>query len=279
LQWGDAESQNLMAALKFAADSQNHSVVSQLSIVTCGYLLVRSRWSDLADSLNIGVTSAKAIKDAKAEAWNLILLDVVHLSLEHFDMALRTSIRALRIAQKLPDRWCEGAALHDLGMAFDGLGRLDEAVAHLRRALDIYRAIEDRRGEGTVLSLLGDVLRRQQDFDSAEIHALQGLSIHRSTKNLLGEAYALRQVSRLYADTGRVDKAIDSLSAAAESFSQLQYRYERARALQELGSIESDIGRRDEARAHWQEALAILQELKHSQAPILQSRLESLGGT
>ena len=279
LQWGDAESQNLMAALKFAADSQNHSVVSQLSIVTSGYLLVRSRWSDLADSLNIGVMSAQETKYAKAEAWNLILLDVVHLSLEHFDKALRTSIRALRIAQKLPDRWCEGAALHDLGMAFDGLGRLDEAVEHLERALDIYRAIEDRRGEGTVLSLLGDVLRRQQDFDSAEVHALQGLSIHRSAKNVLGEAYALRQVSRLYVDTGRVDKAVASLSAAAESFSQVQYRYERARALQELGSVEADIGRRAEARAHWREALVILQELKHSQAGILQSRLESLGDT
>ena len=81
--------------------------------------------------------------------------------------AIERHLRALEIGRKIGHKFGEGAALGDLGGAYNALGRYAGAADHCRQALEIYRKLGHLRNEGLNLIQWGIALCGMGRLDEA----------------------------------------------------------------------------------------------------------------
>lgn len=71
------------------------------------------------------------------------------------------------MAREVGDRSGEGRALGNLGLAYDKLGEVQQAIAYYEQVVAIMREIGDRDGEATVCWNLGLALEQEGDLARA----------------------------------------------------------------------------------------------------------------
>ncbi|GAA4184418.1 BTAD domain-containing putative transcriptional regulator [Streptosporangium oxazolinicum] len=167
------------------------------------------------------------------ETASLIELGWVHTQLGDTGIAVELLIRALRMAQELGISTLETEALTGLGTAYREQGLHDEAVGHHRRALNRSKKLRSRHLECQALIELGNDYLAMGDSRSALEH-------HRTA---MGMAAKLRE------------RRMDGLT-----------RKGAAEALYSLGQIE-------EARRHWEDALATLSPMGVPEAEEIAERI------
>ena len=92
--------------------------------------------------------------------------------------------------------------MNNLGLAYEGLGRFEEAIACYDRALPIKREVGDRHGEGTTLNNLGIVYRQLRRFEDAVGVLQDGLVAVREAGGGFLEAEVLRELGLVRRDQG-----------------------------------------------------------------------------
>ena len=177
------------------------------------------RCEDAASHLERALSLFCQAGDAGGEAWALVNLGDVHVHRSHYRLAVGNLNKALALFKGQENTAGEANALSNLG-AVDRLeGRYLEATGHLRQALVLFRAIADRAGQAEALNGLGEV--------------------------------ALA--------TGKPARARAQHAAALGLASQIGELYEQARAhrgIAEAHLADGD-GDSDQAREHWEQALAL----------------------
>jgi tetratricopeptide (TPR) repeat protein len=83
----------------------------------------------------------------------------------------------LRVHRYSGHRWGQAWALTNLGVAFAGLHRLEDAVDYHQQALAIHREVGNRWGEGHTLASLGDAVEQTGRLDLACQHWRQAVVI------------------------------------------------------------------------------------------------------
>jgi tetratricopeptide (TPR) repeat protein len=178
------------------------------------------------------------------------------------DGAIGEYRRALELRRRLGDRSDEALISSNLGHAFHLLGRYDEAAALLDRALALWQTSDDPdKRAGTLLNRghlhhdLGENDRARERFSAA-------LALFRQAKDPVNEAAALNALALLDLDAGRPAASLAPLQAALA----LRSPGSRGRAvtLTSLGVALRDLGRLEEARRAYAEALPIFRSLHDS---------------
>src|SRR5262249_39942117 len=105
-----------------------------------------------------------------AIAWHRI--GIVYRHTRQFEQAERAYRQSLAVRVRQQDRSGEASSLGELGMLYDAMGRLEEAVTFHRQAADIYVALADLVHEGAVRNNLASTLMTLQRYDDAR-QALQ----------------------------------------------------------------------------------------------------------
>jgi len=77
-------------------------------------------------------------------------------SLAKYRQAMRYHHKCVLVAREIGDRYGEGSALGNLGIAYNFLGDYRQAIEYHQQSLTIFREIGDRNGEGSALGNLGN---------------------------------------------------------------------------------------------------------------------------
>lgn len=177
---------------------------------------------------------------------------------------------ALALARESGDRLAQGNALQGLGGFYLQQGRAAEARPLLQEALDLFRGAGNRRAEAITLIGLGDLARRQGQAAEAVALLGQALDLHRAVGYRVGEAEALLELALARAaDAGAEGDAEPPRKAFAEALAlarAVRLPGAEARALTEMARLAANRGQLAEALASIQEAIALLEDLRHGLA-------------
>ena len=122
-------------------------------------------------------------------------------------------------------------------------------------------------GVGWMHALLGD-------YEQALEFCEQALSMYRGRGDPLNEAATWDSVGYALLHLGRLDEAITCLRTAVGVIEGLRTGYYETTMLVHLGDAYYAIGDLSQARQAWREALAILEDLNHSDADQVRARLD-----
>ncbi len=124
-------------------------------------------------------------------------------------VALVAYDKALEQWRQLGNQTMEAAVLHNLGVHYVSLGRLEEGFEFLHSALAVRRETGDRRGQAVTLTAVGWTSGLQGEYEAALTAYDEALSLRRSVGDQQGEAVTLDQRGTVYHRMGRHEEALD----------------------------------------------------------------------
>ena len=224
LDWLEAHLPGILAAVQAAHEAELHRQAWQLCEALWGVLLFRKHYTAWLSSHEVGLRSARACADDRAEAQMHIQLGAVHRS----------------------------------------LGRLDTAGRHFSQALELFRAAGHWLGEASALDQLGVLQLRRAQYGDAISHFEQARDIHLRIGRPRGIALMNLNIGQALAASGHQEAAIGHLRMAEGQFAAIAEHYHRARALAALGGALIEARQADQAAESLREALAVTEELGSS---------------
>jgi tetratricopeptide (TPR) repeat protein len=188
-------------------------------------------------------------------------LAFLYLTLGEPERALPLFEEALALHHGLGDRRTAALTRNNLGVAWRTLGDLDRALAEHRQALAEAAQLDDPWLQALIRLQVAQVRIEQADAAAAaDVAAAKALLAPTGDPHL--EALALHLEGRVLSLAGRPAAALGVLRQALELRRSIHDRAGLAETLDELAAVEQRLGRRDEARAHAEEAIAAVEGLR-----------------
>jgi tetratricopeptide (TPR) repeat protein len=130
---------------------------------------------DLERSLGLNAEALKLyqeVGDRRGEAKVLWQISNSQLVRNEWKQCLENAQKSLEIFREFDDRFSSGWALHSIGIAWIGLGDLDEARKALSESLGLFRAAADLTGIGLLVNDFSILAMKRDDLDrSVRLHA------------------------------------------------------------------------------------------------------------
>jgi tetratricopeptide (TPR) repeat protein/transcriptional regulator with XRE-family HTH domain len=276
LGWFAAERIVLIAAVHAAVAAGYDRHAYQLAWCMTDYLDWRGHWHDWATTQRAALRAAERLGDPVAQVLAHRGLAGASARQGDYDGSLTHLNRALELldgAGSTADR----AQIHlNLGTVNGRQQRHADAVRHDLQALELYRTAGDRAGEGDALGAVGWSYSLLGKHELAVNYCRQALAVHRELDNREGEAASLDSLGHAYHHLGRYSRAIACYQRAIELSRTLKNRYYEAFSLHHLGDTHRAAGEPEAAREQWLLAMEILDELGHSEAAQLRTKLDGL---
>lgn len=175
--------------------------------------------------------------------------------------------RALELSRQLGDRAAESLAAGNLGLVLHLSGHFDEAAALFDRSLALWKPEDGLDRKAQVLLNRGHLHRDLGELDAAGERFEEALRLFRQTKDRHNEAVALNALGLLAQDRGTPGEALEPLQAALA----LRPLGSRGWAVTQttLGAVYRQLGRLEEARRAYGEALPVFVQLGDSRQQAL----------
>jgi len=213
-------------------------------------------------SFQQALTIYREINNRWSEGHALGNLGLAYHFLGNYTKAIEYHQQSLAIAREIKNRYDEGQSLGNLGIAYDFLEDYPKAIEYHQQSLAIAREIKNRRGEGQSLGHLGLAYNYLGDYPKAIEYHQQSLAIAREIKNRRGEGNALGNLGLGYNYLGDYTKAIEYHQQHLAIAQEIKDRYGEGNALGNLGSAYDALGDYTKAIEYHQQSLAIFQEIK-----------------
>ncbi len=172
------------------------------------------------------------------------------------ESALQALDQAVSLARQVGDP----VLLHHVLCELWGVGRLPQARAALEEALALVRHLDDHREEVGTLAKLADLLARQGDFPAAVEYAGQGLVLAEQVDCPAYGAWNRRALGQALAAMGQLEKGLDHLRGAAQTFEALGWRVMLVGSLLRWGLAQQLAGEWLTAAATLERVLSISRE-------------------
>jgi tetratricopeptide (TPR) repeat protein len=211
--------------------------------------------------------------DRPLEAAGLNHLGLAHAHLGDIRRAIECHEQALAINRETCERsregtleWmaarsAEGAAIGNLGIAYEKLGDARRAIGYYEQQLATTREISDRHGEGNALGCLGAAYYLLGDAHRAISYYEQALIISREIGNRGGEGRAIGNLGIACEKLGNARQAIGYYEQAQAIFREVGDRRGEMSALGNLGNAYTVLGEARRAIDYHERALAISREI------------------
>lgn len=199
--------------------------------------------------------------DHVGEARQLSNLSLVELRLGNYRQASRYLAAALALSRKAGDRSTEAYALSNLGVVESRLGNLRQASEHLTQALAMCREIGNRDCEAYAVGNIGVVESRLGNHQQASEHLDLALALCRENGDRSSAAETLNSWGDVLLAAGRPGDARAQHTMALRLASQIDDKYEQARAHSGLARCHAAVGSGRQAGDHQQRAFTIYQAL------------------
>jgi tetratricopeptide (TPR) repeat protein len=161
---------------------------------------------------------------------------------------------------------------------FASQGHYDQAIEHYWRAYDLYGAARHAKGQAAALEGIGWCQGQQGRYHQAVRYAETAMALYRRLGDGNGEGDCWARLGEFHHLLGQYPQAMDCHRRAITLCRQLGKRADEAAALTGLGDSALAAGSPGAAREAWDEALAILDELRLPLASPVHDRLTRLAG-
>jgi tetratricopeptide (TPR) repeat protein len=277
LAWFIVERPVISAAARLAADAGLDIPAWQLGWILGRYLHRCGHWQEWKAILHAALTAAERADDLPGQAGIHRDLGGALTHLRSFPDAHVHLELALGMYQQLGDRAGQAHTRLVLGQAFDFQARPREALSQARQALESYRAAGHTAGQANAINNAACYLNVLGEYERALACHRQALALHRQIDNRDGECCTWDCLGDTYRHLGRPDQAIACYRQGIQLFRELGNRPDLAVALTNLGDALCATGQLPGARAAWQEAHVILEDLHDPGAGQLLTKLSRLG--
>lgn len=145
-----------------------------------------------------------------------------------------------------------------MGVGFERLSRLDEAVESYQKAADIRQQIGDQGGLATSKINIGLVRLVQGNFEVAEENLREALAVHDALGNQAGIAAVYNSLGAVEEERGRYTEALDAYRRGLQIREDLGQEFALAESYSNVGYTFSQLGEYDNAVLYLDKALQIL---------------------
>lgn len=276
LAWFAAEHPVLLAAVRTAISSGFDVHGWQLPWTLAPFLKRRGRWQDAAEIQGTGLAAARRLGDSPAQAETHRGIGTSCVKLGRADDALSHFRQALDLygADGTGGTEVGRARIHlGIGSLYGQQGSHASALREGRRALHLFRVARHRAGQARTLNTIGWHQTMLGDLRQALVSCHQALGLHQEIGDRRGEADTWDSIGYAYHQLRRCPQALTCYRLALDRWRELGDRPGEAQTLVHIGETLHSAGDPDAARAEWQRALAILDELDHPEADRLRARV------
>lgn len=273
LQWLESELPGLLAAVRAARASELHERAWQLCEALWSLFAYRKYFREWIAAHVIGLASAQACGDRRAEARMRVQLGLAYLNLGRHEPAREEFERALALARAEGHQISEATALEQIGLVDLSRGRQDDAINWFTQARQIFRQIGEERGVLGITRHIGEAHRDAGRHEQAVRHLLEARSFFRALPDRYNEARSLTSLGQAYLAAGDPEPAARSLAEALDIMISIGGRYEQARIQMPLADALLLLGKVSQARDHLAAAFTIYSEVDAPEAAEVWRRL------
>ncbi|MFI9380490.1 ATP-binding protein [Kutzneria sp. NPDC052558] len=261
LRWCDAELANIVPIIQLAMEHGHDQLAWQLPVTLWTYLLQRRPWTVWLRSHELARQAARRLGDRAAEGWVVTNLAEGYRRMGDLEQAGRLYDEARALRGRVGDRY--GLAWALAGSAFLAADLRDHTRARslADQATQIFVEYNDIQGQALCLMTRGDVLRLRGDLDGGLALCTLALGMMVDIASLEGQVYVLRKMVEIHMLRHNFPHALALLDDAVNTGRELRDRWAQAEALTRRGDVLMEMGRRDEARGSWQQAVALYDEI------------------
>ena len=279
LDWLETERSNLLAAITQAATApmMPTELAGQLALALHAFFSARSYWEDGVQANQAVLQRARSTGDRDGEAHAHNELGVAYDYLGRYQQAIDSHQASLTIRRELGDRGGQAASMNNLGRVYEHLGRYQEAIASLQEGLAINCSLGHRRGQASNLGNLGHIYDRMGRYQEALTSLQESLTAFRELGEQLGQAAILSNLGRVYERMGRYQEAIASLEECLAMSRSFGDRQTQAEGRNNLGRVYRRLGRYQEAINCHQDSLTLSRKVKDRHIQV--EALRDLGDT
>ena len=163
-------------------------------------------------------------------------LGIAYFQRGDFKKAIERGTQSLSIAKEMSDKILEARAYWLLGRAYNSLGDFDAAVKHLTKYLSIARELGRRTVEGTACCRLGSAYEGLRNFEQAIEFYKLHLSIAKEVGDRCSERCACQQLGDVYLSLGNFKQAVEFSTKSLSIAKELGNRTAEGTACCRLGS-------------------------------------------
>lgn len=222
------------------------------------------RYASAVDHFSRCADTFRALGDRRWEAYSVSYLAMVYRNQGRPDLALPPYEQSLSMYRQIGDRQGVAEVTRMYALALSDLARFGEAEELVEEALRIAREIGYRRWEAACLHTLGEVLRNRGEHGVARDCYDQCLGmLYELGDPRLGKAETLRSLGHLARAEGRHDEALAHLNRCLPLLQQVDYLRGQAFALHDLGALHAEVGHFEEAARSYSAAIGLFQAMGH----------------
>ncbi len=165
--------------------------------------------------------------------------------------------KALALAIQFDNQQQKGATLQALGIAYQRLNKLDDALRNFNQALEIRRKIGDERGVAMSLMQMAQVQTDMGNPSAALASYEEAVKVDRQIGDKNGLTQSLASLGSFYLDRGQNDKALPYITEALQVAREIGDQPTQATLLLNIGAAHFNKGEFQDALTYFQQAYDI----------------------
>jgi tetratricopeptide (TPR) repeat protein len=225
-----------VAANRMALDAVRHSGDVAAQVRNLWYLSrTIARMGSFGEAAEC-LAEASALNQTLGDKYHQVAIHLAHVQLLDIQRqhaeAIPHALKALAIAQQTPSQMYHADALVALSWDYAYLGRSAEGLPLCEQALEIYTRIGHNEGKAYACHVLGFIHQELRDYAESILYYERSIEFNREIRS----------------------------------------RYWEAVVLDRLGDVCQTLGRDHDAQLAWQQALEILDTLRHPDATAVQAK-------
>ncbi|MEV4514202.1 tetratricopeptide repeat protein [Dactylosporangium sp. NPDC049525] len=261
LEWFTSEQPVLLRTVALAVVAGLDAAATRLAWTLTSFLDWHGQWAALVEVQQAGLAAAERAGEPAFQAHARRGLARAYTRTGRYGAAHRHLAAALELSRRCGDPVGQGQVHLSIALVLERQERYAEALDHARRAFEAFGTVDNGRWKGRALNVVGWYHALLGD------HA-QALTSCRAALELLQDFEALADHVNTWDSIGfaqfhlhQFDEAITSYREALDRCRHLGDRHGEAMILGHLGDAHRAAGAVDEARAAWQRAAGLLDDL------------------
>jgi DNA-binding SARP family transcriptional activator/tetratricopeptide (TPR) repeat protein len=257
MEWLESERRGLVAAVKLAAEIDEHELCWDLALTSVTLFEVKAHFDDWRETAEVALAAAVNGDNRRGQGAMLYSLGSMAMSQRRLAAAEERFDEALEIFRADDEAHGCALVLRNAAMVDRMRGRSSAMLLKYTKSLELMRKVDDPVGEAGILRSLAKLRIDEGDIEQARELLDTALACTRRVGYLRGEAQVVTRFAELYLGENQVEQAHQALNRVLLIVREIGDRIGEAHALYGVGVVRQRTGRLDNAEATLQHAQSL----------------------
>ncbi len=137
---------------------------------------------------------------------------------QNLPKALEAYSDALKIQEECGEKAKSGTIIYSIGVCYNAMKEYEKAIAYFEEGLALNAEFDREATHCNFLNGIGNAQLGLKNYGVAQVKFREALTCNRANGNKFNQAYSLESLAMLYTESGNLDSAITSATAALSIF-------------------------------------------------------------